>query len=96
MDTWNYHGKNWSFIVLGISRWSTELMWKSHIAQLRQMDDSPQQEQPTNSDKETMIHFPLNQMANDTEPVNDEPSPAVNDSTASIHRYLRREHVLPE
>ena len=43
------------------------------------MDDSTQQEQPTNSDKETIIRFPPNQMANDTEPVNDEPSPAVTD-----------------
>ena len=60
------------------------------------MDDSPQQEQPTNSNKETMIHFPLNQMANDTEPVNDEPLPAVTNSTSPTHRYFRRVHVLPE
>ena len=33
-------------------------MWKRHIDQLTQMDDSPQQEQPTNRDKETMIRFP--------------------------------------
>ena len=71
-------------------------MWKRHIVQLRQMDDSPQQEQPTNSDKETMICFLPNQMANDTEPVNDEPSRAVTDSTPPTHRYLRRVHVLPE
>ena len=71
-------------------------MWKHRIVQLRQMDNSPQQEQPTNSDKETMIRFPPNQMANDTEPVNDESLSAVTDSTPPTHRYIRRAHVLPE
>ena len=65
-------------------------MWKRHIDQLRQMDDSLQQEQPTN--KETMIRFPP---ANDTEPVNDKPPPAIADSTPT-HRYPRRVHVPPD
>ena len=71
-------------------------MWKPHIVQLKQMNNSPQQEQPTNSDEETMICFLPNQMTNDTEPVNDETLPAVTGSTPSTHRYLRRVHVLPE
>ena len=67
-------------------------MWKCHIDQLRQMNDSPQQEkftEETHSDKETMIQFPPNQTANDAEPVNDEPTP-------TIHRYPRRVHVPPD
>ena len=70
-------------------------MWKCHIDQLRQIDDSPQQGQPTNRDKETMIHFPPSQTANDTESVNDEPPPTVADATP-IHRYPRRAHVPPD
>ena len=53
--------------------------WQSR-SQLRQMDDSPQQEKPTeeiHSDKETTIQFPPNQTANDAEPVNDGPTPTV-------------------
>ena len=47
------------------------------------MDDS-QQKKPTeemHSDKEAMIQFPLNEAANDTEPVNDE---SVTDSTPTL------------
>ena len=73
-----------------------EQMWKRHIDQLRQMDDSPQQEKLLKKhivcDKETMIQFPLNQKTNDAEPVNDEPTPIVTDSTPT-HRYSRRVHV---
>ena len=71
-------------------------MWKHHINQLRQMDDSLQQEQPTNRDKETMIHFLPSQIGNDTEPVNDEPTLAVADSTPPTHRYPRKVHVPPD
>ena len=60
------------------------------------MDDSPQQEQPTNRDKETMIHFPPSKTANDTEPVNDELPPTVADSTPPTHRHPRRVHVPPD
>ena len=70
--------------------------WKYHIDQLRQMDDSPQQEQPSNRDKETMISFPPSQTANDTESINDKPTPAVADSTPPTHIYPRRVHVLPD
>ena len=66
-------------------------MWKCYIDQIRQIDDSPQQEQPTN--KETMIRFP---QANDNEPVNDEPPPAIADSTPPAYRYPRRVHVPPD
>ena len=74
------------------------LMWKRHIDQLRQMDDSPQEKftEETYSDKETMIQFPPNQTANDAEPVNDEPTPTVTDSTPTTHRYPRRVHVPPD
>ena len=71
-------------------------MWKRHIDQLRQMDDSPQQEQPTSRDKQTMICFPPSQTAKDTKPVNDEPTPAVGDSTPPTHRCPRRVHVPPD
>ena len=74
-------------------------MWKHHIDQLRQMDDSPQQEKPTeetHSDKETVIQFPTNQTANDTESVNNEPTPTVTDSAPTTHRYPRRVHVPPD
>ena len=47
----------------------------------------------THSNQETMIQFPPNQTANDTEPVNDEPTPTVTDSTPTMHRYPRRVHV---
>ena len=43
-----------------------------------------------------MIRFPPNQTANDTEPVNDEPPPAVADSTPPTLRYPRRVHVPPD
>ena len=62
-------------------------MWKSHIDQLIQMDDS-QQKKPTeemHSDKEAMIQFPLNEAANDTEPVNDE---SVTDSIPTLTGIL--------
>ena len=64
------------------------------------MDDSPQQEKPTeetHSDKETMIQFPTepNQTAaNSVEPVNT--TPTVTDSTPTTHRYPRRVHVPPD
>ena len=70
--------------------------WKHHIDQLRQMDDSPQQEQLSKRDKGTMITFPPSQTADDTEPVNDEPTPAVADSTPPTHIYPRRIHVPPD
>ena len=87
MGTRNYYGKNWSLYLVQVAG---AQMRKRHIDQLRQMDDSPQQEQPTN--KETMIRFPP---ANDTEPVNDEPPPAVADLTPT-HRYPRGVHVPPD
>ena len=74
-------------------------MWKRHIDQLRQMDDSPQQQkftEETHSDKETMIQFPPNQTASDAELVNDEPTPTVTDCTPTTHRYPRRVHVPPD
>ena len=43
-----------------------------------------------------MIQFPPNQTANDAEPVNDEPTPTVTDSTPTTHRYPRRVHVPPD
>ena len=74
-----------------------EQLWKRHIDQLRQMDDSPQQEKLLKKhivcDKETMIQFPPNQATNDAEPVNDELTPTVTDSTPTTHRYPRRVHV---
>ena len=36
-----------------------------------------------------MIRFPPNQTANDIEPLDGEPTPAVMDSTPPIHRYPR-------
>ena len=69
--------------------------WKCHIDQLTQMDDSPQQEKPTNRDKETMIRFPPSQTANDSR-VNDKPTPAVADATPPTHRHPRRVHVPPD
>ena len=93
MDTWNYMERTGSASYL--VQVAGGQMWKCLIDQLRQMDDSPQQEQPINRDKEAMIHFPPSQTANDTEPVNDEPTPAVADSTLT-HRYPRRVHVPPD
>ena len=61
------------------------------------MDDSPQQEkstEETHSDQETMIWFPPNQTANDTEPVI--PTPTVTDSAPPTHRYPRRVYVPPD
>ena len=40
--TWNNHGENWSLVQVTGGQ-----MWKHHIDQLRQMDDSPQQEKFT-------------------------------------------------
>ena len=40
-----------------------------------------------------MIQFPPNQTTNDAEPVNDELTPTVTDSTPTTHRYPRRVHV---
>ena len=47
----------------------------------------------SHSDKE---QFPPNQTANETEPVNDEPTPTVTDSASTTHRYPRRVHVPPD
>ena len=73
--------------------------WKRHIDHLRQMDDSPQQEQTTkeeSTNKETInIHFPPSQTASNTEPANDELTQSVIKPSVTTHRYPQRVRVPP-
>ena len=73
--------------------------WKCHIDHLKQIDDSPQQEQTTetaSNDKETMIRFP-SQTASSSDSVNEEPTPDVTESTpTTTHRYPQRVRVAPD
>ena len=67
--------------------------WKCHIDHLKQMDDSPQQEQTTetaSNDKETTIRFPSQTASNSG-------SVKVTESTpTTTHRYLQRVRVPPD
>ena len=72
-------------------------IWKCHIDHLRQMDDSPKQEQTTeeeSTNKETInIHFPQSQTASSTEPANDELTQTEIEPAVTTHRYPQRVHV---
>ena len=72
--------------------------WKRHIDHLRQMDDSPQEEQmaESNNDTETLIRIPPSQTASNTEPSNNNSTPAVTESTQVTRRYPQRVRGPPD
>ena len=64
--------------------------WKHHIDHLRQMSDSPQEEQMTETrDSDTLIQFPTSQISS-PESRDDKSTPSVAESTAIPRRYPQR------
>lgn len=54
-------------------------IWRHHIDHLRQMDDSPQQEQMPDKGiyNDILIHFPQSETSTSTDPVTDDTTPTV-------------------
>ena len=70
--------------------------WKRHIDHLRQMSDSPQEEQMTETrDSDTLIQFPTSQTSS-PESSDDKSTPSVADSTAIQCRYPQRIRGPPD
>ena len=70
--------------------------WKLHIDHLRQMSDSPQEEQMTETrDSDTLIQFPTSQTSS-PESSDDKSTPSVAESTAISHRYPQRIRGSPD
>ena len=70
--------------------------WKLHIDHLRQMNDSPQEEQMTETrDSDTLIQFPTSQTSS-PESSDDKSTPSVAESTAIPCRYPQRIRGPPD
>ena len=70
--------------------------WKRHIDHLRQMSDSPQEEQMTETrDSGTFIQFPTSQTSS-PESSDDKSTPPVAESTAIPRRYPQRIRGPPD